>query len=45
VEHRVYTDLAVVDITPQGFVVREKLVAISDEALQARTGSTLHYPR
>jgi len=44
VVHRVYTDLAILDITPQGFCVREKLVDISDDALQARTGATLHFP-
>jgi len=43
VVHRVYTDLAILDITPQGFFVREKLVDISDEALQACTGAALHF--
>lgn len=43
VVHRVYTDLAVVEITPQGFLVLDKLVDISDEALQAQTGATLRF--
>ena len=36
---RVYTDLAVVDVTPQGFVVRE-MVAISREELQQQDRRT-----
>jgi 3-oxoadipate CoA-transferase beta subunit len=43
VVHRVYTDLAVVEITPQGFRVLEKLVDISDGELQARTGAKLWF--
>ena len=43
VVHRVYTDLAVVEITPQGFLVLDKLVDISNEALQAQTGATLRF--
>jgi len=39
---RVYTDLAVVDVTPQGFVVRE-MVEISRDELQARTGAPLAF--
>ncbi len=39
---RVYTDLAVVDVTPQGFVVRE-MVAISREELQGKTGAPLTF--
>src|SRR3546814_7046269 len=31
---RVYTDIAVVDVTPQGFVVREMLEGLSAEELQ-----------
>ncbi|CAM4035297.1 3-oxoacid CoA-transferase subunit B [Bordetella muralis] len=44
VVHRVYTDLAIVDITPKGFLLREKLVDISDDELRACTGATLHFP-
>ena len=43
VVHRIYTDLAVLEITPQGFKVLDKLVDISDEALQAHTGSRLYF--
>src|ERR1043166_6664436 len=39
---RVYTDLAVVDVTPQGFVVRE-MVEISREDLQGKTGAPLTF--
>ena len=39
---RVYTSLAVLDITPQGFVLREKLFALSLDDLQAVTGAELH---
>jgi len=45
VVHRVYTDLAVVEIRPEGFVVLDKLVDISDEALQAQTGAKLSFVR
>jgi 3-oxoadipate CoA-transferase beta subunit len=39
---RVYTSLAVIDIAGGHFVLREKLPAISLEALQAATGAKLH---
>jgi 3-oxoadipate CoA-transferase beta subunit len=39
---RVYTDLAVIDVTPQGFVVTE-MVGISREELQAKTGAKLAF--
>jgi 3-oxoadipate CoA-transferase beta subunit len=39
---RVYTSLAVVDIAEGHFVLREKLPALTFEALQAVTGATLH---
>jgi 3-oxoadipate CoA-transferase beta subunit len=38
---RVYTDIAVVDVTPNGFVAREVLADISTEDLQARTGARI----
>jgi 3-oxoadipate CoA-transferase beta subunit len=38
---RVYTDLAVVDVTPRGFLVREILDGLSQEALQLKTGAQL----
>lgn len=39
---RVYTSLAVLDISEIGFVLREKLAAISMDDLQAVTGAELH---
>jgi 3-oxoadipate CoA-transferase beta subunit len=39
---RVYTDLAVVDVTPDGFVVRE-MVDIGREELQAKSGAQLTF--
>ena len=38
---RVYTDHAVIDVTADGFVVREMLGNLSAEALQAMTGAKL----
>jgi 3-oxoadipate CoA-transferase beta subunit len=39
---RVYTSLAVIDIEDACFVLREKLPALSLDALQALTGASLH---
>ena len=39
---RIYTDLAVLDVTEQGLVVRDMVPGLSFEALQARTEATLH---
>ena len=39
---RIYTNLAVLDVTPSGFVVREMIPGLSFEALQACTGARLH---
>ena len=41
---RVYTNLAVLDITPRGFVVRDMVPGLTLEALQAKTGARLHLP-
>ena len=38
---RIYTDLAVIDVTPAGLVVRETVEGLTFEALQALTGATL----
>ncbi|MEO8713966.1 MAG: CoA-transferase, partial [Acetobacteraceae bacterium] len=38
---RVFTDLAVIDVTADGFVVREIVPALSREDLAARTGAKL----
>jgi len=40
---RVYTDLAVIHVTPQGFVVREMLAGLSEAELKARTGAPLTF--
>jgi 3-oxoadipate CoA-transferase beta subunit len=40
---RIYTDLAVVDVTADGFLVREVLAGLPREALQARTGAALRF--
>jgi 3-oxoadipate CoA-transferase beta subunit len=40
---RVYTDLAVVDVTPEGFLVREIVDGLSREALQAKSGARLNF--
>ncbi len=40
---RVYTDLAVVDVTPEGFVVREVLDGMSQAELQAKSGAKLAF--
>ncbi len=41
---RIYTDLAVIDVTPRGFVVAEMIAGMTLEQLQALTGATLHMP-
>ena len=41
VDH-VYTDLAIIDITPQGFQVRAMLEGLTLEELQAKTGAPIH---
>lgn len=40
---RIYTDLAVIDVTPKGFVVREFVEGLSREELQAKTGAPLTF--
>lgn len=39
---RVYTNLAVIDVTPRGFLLRDRAPGISAEQVQARTGAPLH---
>ena len=41
---RVYTNLAVVDVTERGFVVRQMAPGLSFDDLQARTDAKLHLP-
>jgi 3-oxoadipate CoA-transferase beta subunit len=38
---RVYTDIAVVDVTPSGFVAREMVEGLSPDELRARTGAPI----
>jgi 3-oxoadipate CoA-transferase, beta subunit len=38
---RIYTDLAVLDVTPAGLVVREMLAGLSEADLRARTGAPI----
>jgi 3-oxoadipate CoA-transferase beta subunit len=40
---RIYTDLAVIDVTPQGLVVREMVDGLSPDELQRLTGLPLAY--
>ncbi|MDD9904582.1 MAG: 3-oxoacid CoA-transferase subunit B [Rhodospirillaceae bacterium] len=40
---RIYTDLAVVEVTPDGFLVREILDGLSRDELQAKTGAPLAF--
>jgi 3-oxoadipate CoA-transferase beta subunit len=40
---RVYTDLAVVDVTPQGFLVREMVDGMSRDELQEKSGAQLAF--
>ena len=42
VVNRVYTDLAVMDITDRGFELVDKVEGLSLESLQARTDAKLH---
>lgn len=39
---RVYTNLAVIDVTERGFVLRDMVEGLDFDALQARTGAKLH---
>lgn len=39
---RIYTDLAIIDVTPKGFEVRAMIEGLSLAELQAKTGATLH---
>jgi len=38
---RIYTDLAVIDVTPEGLLVRDMIDGLTFEELQARTGAPL----
>ena len=40
---RVYTDLAVLDVTPNGFLVIDMVDGMTHQALQDRTEAELHW--
>jgi 3-oxoadipate CoA-transferase beta subunit len=40
---RIYTDLAVIDVSPQGLVVREMVEGLAFDELQRLTGVPLAY--
>jgi acyl CoA:acetate/3-ketoacid CoA transferase beta subunit len=41
---RIYTNLATIDVTERGFVVRDMAPGLTPENLQARTDAKLHFP-
>jgi 3-oxoadipate CoA-transferase beta subunit len=41
---RIYTNLAVIDVTERGFELVDMVPGLSFEGLQARTGAKLHRP-
>jgi 3-oxoadipate CoA-transferase beta subunit len=41
---RIYTNLAVIEVTEQGFTVLEMVAGLTLDALQAQTGAKLHLP-
>ena len=41
--HRIYSDLAVIDITPEGFLVTDMVEGLSEAHLQAATGAPLRF--
>ena len=43
VVRRVYTDIAVLDVTPQGFVVRDMVPGLTRQELQDRSEAELHW--
>ena len=42
VVHMIVTEMAVIDVTPQGLVLREVAADATVEAVRAATGATLH---
>lgn len=40
---RIYTDLAVIEVAPEGFLAREIIAGLSKDELQARTGARLRF--
>ena len=41
--NRIYTDLAVIDVTPDGLLVTDLVEGLSEAALQAKTGARLRF--
>jgi 3-oxoadipate CoA-transferase beta subunit len=41
--NRIYTDLAVIDVTPDGLLVTDLVEGTSEEALQAKTGARVRF--
>ena len=41
--HRIYSDLAVIDVTPEGFLVADMVEGLSEARLQAATGAPLRF--
>jgi 3-oxoacid CoA-transferase subunit B len=41
--HRIVTDLAVIDVTDQGLVLRERAPGFTPQTIQERTGATLRW--
>ncbi len=39
---RIYTNIAVIDVTPNGFVLRDTAPGVTFEDVQARTSAVLH---
>jgi 3-oxoacid CoA-transferase subunit B len=44
VVHQIITDLAAIDVTPEGLVLRELAPGVTLEEIQAATGAPLHVP-
>jgi 3-oxoadipate CoA-transferase beta subunit len=42
---RIYSDIAVIDVAPEGFIVRELLATINETELQSRTGTAITIAR
>ena len=45
VVHQIITDMATIDVTPDGFVLRELAPGVSLDEVRAATGAPLHAPR
>jgi 3-oxoacid CoA-transferase subunit B len=45
VVHQIITDMATIDVTPDGLVLRELAPGVSLDEVRAATGAPLHVPR